>query len=358
MTAARCLLVLAMVAALIGAPSGVSAAANTLLSAQASPTTGTTDTDFTLTVTYDGRSDALAVRASLAGRVLDMGLAGGTPSAGTWRVRTTPPAGTWPVVFTATVERGNPPTLAGLTLTVIGLDTPPPTIEATEPTDDAPSVPPAAPDEPAGGMDTPPAPDEPAAPVEEGTTSDEHDILPAGSPPPVTPPGTAEAVDAPVTAAGGGDEHDAPSERDAPAATAPSAIPAPVADDETVDEPDPAPSVEDDNLLAMVLLIGLTGVAAVALGGTAFLLATRRREQRADGPSTSMAGARGATEATDELGVSDMADRQALRRARLQMTDDPIMAALGIDDDIAGRRARRRIGAAALDRDGEHRGER
>jgi hypothetical protein len=48
-----------------------------------------------------------------------------------------------------------------------------------------------------------------------------------------------------------------------------------------------------------------------------------------------------------------MADRHALRRARLRMTDDPIMTALGIDEDIAGRRARRRANAATRDRDGE-----
>jgi hypothetical protein len=352
--AARGLLVLAMIAALLGAPSVASAAANVLVSAQVSPSTGTIETEFTLAVTYDGKSDALAVRVSVAGRVLDMGLVSGTPTAGTWRVRTTLPAGTWPVVFTAVVERGNPPTLAGLTLTVIGLDTPPPTIDATEPADTQPNGPTGGPDQPAGGTDTPPAPDEPAAPVEEGTTSDSPAALPASTTPRVAPQGTAAALGTTVTAAVEEGEHETPAEQAAPAANAPSGRPAPAADDETAGEPDRTSGVdEEDGLLSMVLLIGLAGVAAVAVGGTALLLATRRRERPADGPPAPMADARDRTAVPGEGGVSEMADRQALRRARLRMTDDPIMTALGIDEDIAGRRARRRADAAALDRDGE-----
>jgi hypothetical protein len=333
----------------MGAPSVASAAANVLVSAQVSPSTGTIDTEFTLAVTYDGKSDALAVRASVAARVLDLRLASGTPAAGTWLVRTTLPAGTWPVVFTAVVEHGNQPTLAGLTLTVIGLNTPPSSIEATDPGDGQPNDPTVAPEQPAGGTDTPPAPDEPAAPVEQGAASDSPDALPASTPPPMAPPGTQAAVETPAIAVIDGGERGTPAEQDAPAAAAPSGWPAPVADDGSAGETDPASGVEEEEvLLSMVLLIGLAGVAAVAIGGTALLLATRRREQRAEGPPVPMAEVR---VGTDAPGVGEVPDRQALRRARLRMADDPIMTALGIDEDIAGRRARRR--ADALDRDGE-----
>jgi hypothetical protein len=351
--AARGLLVLAMIAALMGAPSVASGAANVLVNAQASPSTGTVDTEFTLAVTFDGRSAALAVQASVAGRVLDMGLVSGTSAAGTWRVRTTLPAGTWPVVFSAIVERGNPPMLTGLTLTVTMLDTPPPTIDATEPADEQPNDTPATPDQPTGGTNASTAPDEPATPIEEGTTSDSPDALPAVTPPPAMPAGTAAAVGTPAAGANEEAEQGTPAEQLAPAATAPSARPAPAADDETAGEPDPAAAVEEVDLLAMVVLIGLAGVAAVAIGGTALLIAMRRREQRADGPPTSTNDARAGRDAEDERGVGGMADRQALRRARLQMTDDPIMTALGIDEDIAGRRARRRANAVTRDRDAE-----
>lgn len=353
MRPARGLLVLAMIAALVGAPSVASAAANTLVNAQASPSTGTIDTEFTLTVTYDGRSDALAVRASVAGRLLDMARIDGTPAAGTWRVRTTLPVGTWPVVFTAVIERGNPPTLAGLSVTVIGLDAAPPTIEATEPADTQPSDGSGTPDQPAGGADAPTAtPDEPASPVEGGTASFAPDALPAGTPPPAAPNGTAAAVGTPASGAHEEDERGAPAEQEAPAVQAPSAWPAPVADDETAGEPDPSTEVGEQDLLTTVLVIGLAAVAAVAIGGSALLLAMRRREQRADGPPVPTAAAPPA-ETPAAPGISEMTDRQALRRARLRMSDDPIMAALGIDEDIAGRRARRRADAAIPDRDGE-----
>jgi hypothetical protein len=351
--AARGLLVLAMIAALMGAPSVASGAANVLVNAQASPVTGTVDTEFTLAVTYDGRSDARAVKVSVAGRVVDMSLVSGTPAAGTWRVRTTLPAGTWPVVFSAIVERGNPPMLAGPTLTVTLLDTPPPTIDATEPADEQPNDTPATPDQPTAGTDAPTTPDEPATPVEEGTTSDSPDALPAVTPPPAAPAGTAAAVDTPTTGANEEDEQGTPAEQEAPAATAPSARPAPAADDETAGEPDPGAAVEEVDIVAMTVLIGLAGVAAVAIGGTALLLAMRRRERRAGGPPTPMADARAGNDAADGHGASGMGDRQTLRRARLRMTDDPIMTALGIDEDIAGRRARRRANAATRDRDGE-----
>jgi hypothetical protein len=350
--AARGLLVLAMIAALMGAPSVAFGAANVLVNAQASPSTGTADTQFTLAVTYDGRSDARAVQVSVAGRVLDMGLVSGTPAAGTWRVRTTLPAGTWPVVFSAIVEHGNPPMLAGLTLTVTLLDTPLPTIESTVPADEQPTDMPATPDQPDGGADAPATPDEPATPVEDGTTSDSPDALPAVTPPPAAPAGTA-AVDTPTTGTNEEDEQGTPAEQEAPAATAPSSRPAPAADDETAGEPDPGAAVEEVDIVAMMVLIGLAGVAAVAIGGTALLLAMRRRERRADGPPTPMADTQAGDHAADGHGVSGMADRQALRRARLRMTDDPIMTALGIDEDIAGRRARRRANAANRDRDGE-----
>ena len=94
-----------------------------------------------------------------------------------------------------------------------------------------------------------------------------------------------------------------------------------------------------DDFLMTLLLIGLAGVAAVALIGTGFLLA--RRERVKPPPPSAMAQAAAALE------------RRTVRRSKVPLADDPIVAALGIGDED-GRRPRRRARTVphAPDRDG------
>lgn len=80
-----------------------------------------------------------------------------------------------------------------------------------------------------------------------------------------------------------------------------------------------------DDFLVTLLLVGLAGVAAVALIGTGVLFA--RRERVKEPPQSAMAQASAALE------------RRSVRRSKLRLSDDPIVAALGIDDDL--RRLRR-----------------
>ncbi len=94
-----------------------------------------------------------------------------------------------------------------------------------------------------------------------------------------------------------------------------------------------------DDFLMSLLLVGLGGVAAVALIGTGILLA--RRERVKPPPPSAMAQAAAALE------------RRAVRRSKVRLPDDPIVAALGIDGDDR-RRPRRRTRAVreSADRDG------
>ena len=80
-----------------------------------------------------------------------------------------------------------------------------------------------------------------------------------------------------------------------------------------------------DDFLITVLLFGLAGVAAVALIGTGLLLARRDRDK--EPRPTAMA------EAAEAL------ERRTVRRSKVRVGNDPIVAALGIDD--AGRERRR-----------------
>ena len=79
-----------------------------------------------------------------------------------------------------------------------------------------------------------------------------------------------------------------------------------------------------DDFLISVLLFGLAGVAAVALIGTGLLLARRDRDK--EPRPTAMA------EAAEAL------ERRTVRRSKVRVGNDPIVAALGIDDATRERR--------------------
>ena len=96
-------------------------------------------------------------------------------------------------------------------------------------------------------------------------------------------------------------------------------------------EPD---GMATDPLLGIVLLVGLSGVAAVALIGGVVLSIGRPRSDDDEIPAA-VAQAR-QTEA--------LLERRTLRQAKVRLTDDPIVAAMGVDDQVAARRRRRAPG--------------
>lgn len=348
----RGLLVLATIAALLGAPSIASGAGNSLASPSASPGTGTTDTLFTFRVDYDGQFSASAVTVSIAGLHLPLALVSGTPRLGTWSVSTALPPGTWTPTYTATALRGNTASTSGTPVFVAGLASPLPTPAATVSTSSPPgsggevdsgqpydpgdlSPNPAPADEvgpsasaPDGGTPASPDPSPAAGAGSQGGTSDG----PTGSSPTTGAPASGDA----------GDEGDPPA---APAAPdpegAPSAAPRIVPAADRTDSGEATHGGSRAGMLGLVLIVGLSCVAAVAIFGAAFLVVGRRRAREAEGPD----GDPGAGLADTE----SLLQRRIVRRARVRLVDDPIVAAMGVDDHVDARRRRRAAGPPSGD---------
>jgi hypothetical protein len=124
-----------------------------------------------------------------------------------------------------------------------------------------------------------------------------------------------------------------PAGQGAPAAS-PITTPAPGGDPAVVRPASDAESRDDraaiDEMVSDVLLIGLAGVASVAIIGTLLLIASRRREpaRATVRPAASTAG--------------DPPMRRVALTGRARPSDDPIVAALGVDEEMAARRAIRR----------------
>lgn len=274
----RGILIVALLAAFFGAPSPASAADNELTAPGVSPGVGSTSTVVTFSVRYEGKFAATSVTATVASLTLPMGLVGGTALSGTWVAASGLPAGSWPVTVVALADGGNASTPAGPTVTVSAPNAPlPPT----------PSV---APGQPGGRRGL-------AAP---GTPGENPQATTGGGP----------------SSAGSGVTAPAGAQRE-----------------ENGSEGGPV----EDGLLQAVLLMGLAGVAAVALIGTAMLFAGRRRQREEEEPLAAAAADRTAAHL----------DHRSLRRARLtRMGEDPIIAALGIDSGDA-RRHRRRASQAS-----------
>ena len=353
---ARILIVLAIAAVLCGAPSSASAAGpNNLSLPQASPPSGTTATTFSFTVTYAGGFPALSVMVDVAGRALPMTLINGTPTEGTWSVATQLEAGTWSPTFRAVASQGKSPSITGPSVTVGTPATPTPA--TPKPTITAPSPRSAQPDASNGGGAgsgsgfTPP----PAAPM-----STVPPAAPGGPGEKAAPPGpigsapvapaqaasTAEASDtdasdaATVSAApetGGPNGVGGSGQSAASASRAPSSTPA----------ADTAASIPTDSQIGpLELVLSLGGLTALALFAGFVLLASRRR-RAAPEPGPSGADVRIAG-ATAEEQVTATLHRRTLRRSRMRLDEDPIVAALGVGAPNAGpaahpaRRATRR----------------
>ena len=84
--------------------------------------------------------------------------------------------------------------------------------------------------------------------------------------------------------------------------------------------------------LVLVVLAGLMAMASVALVGSATLVAGRRRRAETGG----------GTEGAPASDMTSVLERRTVRRAKLRLDDDPIVAALGVGRATDRARPRRR----------------
>jgi hypothetical protein len=343
----RAAIIVAVVAALSGAPSSVSAAANQLTSPQVSPGSGSVTTVFTFRVRYDGAFAATSVSVAVAGLSLPMVLQSGSPTAGWWTTASVLPVGAWSTTFSSTAARGPAATVQGPAVVVAAPATAPPA-SAIPTTPSGGATPESVPIGGSGdGTAATPAPD--AAPdgatASSGPTSAPGDGLSAPEPAPdggtdPAPGGGTETDPDAGTAENGGDEP--PADDGAPAASG-GRGPSPADGATRARTPGDTTSGEGtaaaDDLVSTLLLIGLAGVASVAVIGTLLLMAGRRREPQ-----------RATAAASAPVGAAAVRPRIA-RRASTSPADDPIVAALGVDDEMAARRAIRRARATRVSDD-------
>ncbi len=330
----RALIVLAMLAALVMAPSSVLAAKpNELLSASTVPTSGTVSTLFLLSVRYvsDAGNPATAVTATVAGQTILMANTSGTALDGTWTAVTLLPAGTWTVIYTAVVAKGPVPTLKGGTVTVAGSQPTPASPGSTSPSSLAPEF---------NGATESIAPNPVAsarASVGEGA--------PSRGAQPSAPTSNTSPGAMPVSSAGVGANPSADNAGVQPLAT-PDGAAAPSGRGDLPSGGGGAAAGSEDpmspDLLNMFLLFGVVGVAAVALFGVGWIALTGRRND----PDASMADA--GISADPAVRAIPTVEQRAIRRARLNQSNDPILAALGLPendppppaDELEGRRPR------------------
>ncbi len=336
----RATLVLLLLAALSGAPSRASAGSNALVDPTVTPGSGSTLTIFTFSVRYDGTFPATTVTAAVAGLDLAMALADGSMDAGTWVASSTLPAGAWATTFIAYAEQGNVATVTGPALTVAPADavTPAPATPGTP----GPSHPqrnietsrePASETVPAGTPVAVPAQPAPSTDVEPSVvapSSAPDASVPAGPALPVTAETDPPSVGG-LSVSAGSVASIGPSAAAARSGTASgqaTGMTRPTANEtgEAARAGDPI-----DEGTSIIVLIGVLGVGAVALIGTATLVARRRRTADDEEPVAATAAA--------------ALQRRSVRRARQRMSEDPIMAAMGIgaEDQRKDRRRPRPI---------------
>lgn len=341
----RLLLVLAIGAALVGAPSRVSATSNTLLGAQVTPTSGTTATTFAFTVRYEGRFGATGVAANAGPATVALVRISGTELDGTWRGSSLLPAGTWPVTFVAVTLQGTAPSLAGPTVTVVpdAPATAAPSTSASSPSTGRSTIDSTTPT--SGATPTVPPDVAPVAPIASSVPSEATPVpVATAAASGVAAPAGGQATTAPMpTAPGGGAAAGAPEGQPmaAPGASGPSGAPAaggaaPVASPDASGAPVSGVRDGATDVGNAALSLGLVALALVAIGGSGlFVIAGRRpRSATPNGVDLEDAAATAATAAVE---------RRALRRARMRLDDDPIVAAMGLPEapSAAERRLRR-----------------
>jgi len=359
------LLVLAIVAALWGAPSSASAAVNELSSPQVTPGSGSVTTVFAFRVRYDGGFPAASVRVNVASLSVPMLLESGTLDAGWWSGSALLPAGAWSTTFTATATHGPAATIPGPAVIVAGPIAPSPTASSVVTPGSGPT-PRSAPADSADGPAAPPAAPAPS-PAETVATGSVVASPGPSAPDPDPAPGRSADPGGSTGSAGGSGGSAGSGGSDAPAQGGSEVAPAPGAgatqgNQAPAGQGGPAPSgpgspapggvpdivhpsadagadggdrARTDEVVSDVLLVGLAGVASVAVVGTLLLLAGRRRAPQRAPAVVEPAGA--APTVADDTPVRRMA-----RTGRDRASGDPILAALGVDDEMAARRAIRR----------------
>jgi hypothetical protein len=309
----RAVMTLAMLAALVMAPSSAFAAGNELHSASVSPSIGTSATLFELSVRYASASSAANdVTAVVAGKTVPLWLASGSSLSGIWTGGTALPAGSWMVTFQANASKGADPslTVGPVIVSPVGIQpsfTPgsEPSTDGTDPGEVTPTA------EPKPQASSQPSPTGVAAPASD-----------------VAKPSGNQAPDASGVAASPRrpGREGAPHGRSAvPHASGPSggvAAPGPPTASGTSSDP----QAVGRELVGVVLLFGIAGVAAIALLGAAWILLASRRDRA----ELTVAPAPVVDPVTPAMST---VDRRALRRARLRPSNDPILAALGLNDE-------------------------
>jgi hypothetical protein len=86
----------------------------------------------------------------------------------------------------------------------------------------------------------------------------------------------------------------------------------------------------DESVIWMVLGTGLVGVAVIALLGLLWVLRGRDDEDEQVAPAEAALGA------APEDSISPVLSERMIRRARLRSVEDPILAAMGLDEEHAG----------------------
>lgn len=353
----RTALLFAILTALIAAPSAVLAVPpNALLGAAATPAAGTTATPFTLSVQYlsSAGTPAGSVSASVAGRTLTLSLVAGSPTSGTWAVSSRLPAGSWMTTFSASPAKGPKPVLTGPTITVAE-------VIVASPTAPVPTAKVSTGAGPSSQVDgggaapnsTSPAP-APAAPVASTEAAPSGPALPAA--------GSSAATDPGAPGAGpGGAPPAAGLATPGGAASQPATPLTPGTPDPAMADASPAalpflpatPLGDGTEAVWAIMIGGLVAVAAVALIGGAWLFAGRRRRPATPGDSAPLASAEAADETTDEL-----LGRRSRSRARMKPSEDPVLAAMGLDEPARGRSRASQVDRGAAMRDATRRGTR
>jgi hypothetical protein len=310
--------VVAILAALAMAPSSVFAAApNELLSAAITPPAGTTSTLFELSVRYRSPAGNAAdsVTAAVAGKTVTLHLTSGSAVDGTWTGSTALPVGSWMVTLQAYASKGVDPT-ATIGPIGVGLGVPQP---SSSPVNSQPST--DAPESGGASATAEPQRQRSAAPISSGSATR------AGGT--ARPSGGAAAAASETAASSPASHRQATHGR----SRGPRSSSSPDGGAAAVQPSARAGTAEGHavgrELVGMVLLFGIGGVAAIALLGAAWIIIAARRD-RAEPSTVAIPTFDPATPAMIGLPT---AERRRLRLARLRPSDDPILAALGLRDE-------------------------
>lgn len=347
---APALLVLVMMAVLGAPPMASAVGPNRLSDPQASPTSGTVDTIFAFDVFYGGGSPALAVTVSVAGRTLPMLLVSGTAWEGQWSTTTTAlPGGSWPTAFRAFATDGSDAMVAGPILTIASITADPtgPTSEDPGGPDPSPSAPsPDAAANPSPASTAPGTPDAPAAPASPGepTATDPGTIVPMRSPTPDEAgplqapagdqPGEPDLPVAGVEPEASGDPFDGPVSKTPPDA-------APIGVLASSPAADPVHAEDGGSISQIGAAIAIAAVAVLALVVWLLLIVGRRRRLAPVAVPPAYRARALPPDTTDDA-VAAALHRRTLRRAKVRLEEDPIVASIDRESTPAARPRRRR----------------